>query len=92
MTVKKNKARTKAETILQMTKEAKQIERRLGAKACVVICFFEEEGQVNGKQITVQDAGRFPMPPDQFYDLMVQAHQNGQLGLKPPKSRILKPN
>ena len=85
----KTVARTKAEIILEMTKEAKQIERRLHAKACVVICFFEE-GSEAGKNITVQDAGRFPMPPDEFYELMVKAHQQGMLDHK-PKSKILKP-
>jgi hypothetical protein len=83
-------ARTKAEIIVQMTKEAKQIERRTGAKACVVICFFEE-GSEAGKNITVQDAGRFPMPPDEFYGLMVRAHEQGLLNTK-PKSKIIKPH
>jgi len=86
----KTVSRTKAEIIIQMTKEAKQIERRTGAKACVVICFFEE-GEEAGKNITVQDAGRFPMPPTEFYELMVQAHSQGLLDTK-PKSKIIRPH
>lgn len=84
---KKSDARTKAEILVQMTKEAQRVERRIGAKACVVICFFED-----GKQVTVQDAGTFPYPPDQVYDLMKQAHVNGQLGEQKRKSRIIRAN
>jgi len=83
----KKTPRTQDEIILQMTKEAQRVERRIGAQACVVICFFED----GNKQIRVQDAGRFPMPPDKFYDLMVQAHVNGQL-TGGPKKRIIKPH
>lgn len=82
---KKTAARTQAELLMQMNKEALRIERRLGAGACIVICFFED-----GKQTTLQDAGKFPMPPDQFYDVMAQGHRNGQFAK--PKSRILKPH
>lgn len=82
--------RDKAELILKLTKEAQFIEKRLGAQACIVICFFE-----NGKEITVQDAGCFPMPPDDFYEVMVNAHRSGALApaikTKGP-ARILKPN
>ena len=88
--IPKKGTRTKAETIVQMTKEAQRVERRVGAKACIVICFFEEGGE-SGKNITVQDAGRFPMPPNEFYELMIRAHQQGMLDQK-PKSRILKPH
>lgn len=83
---KKSTARTQAEIIMQMNKEALRIERRTGASACIVICFFEE-----GKQTTLQDAGKFPMPPDQFYEIMAQGHRSGQFATK-PKSRIIKPN
>ena len=87
--IPKKGVRTQAEIILQMTKEAQRVERRIGAQSCVVICFFDD----GNNQIRVQDAGRFPMPPDQFYDLMIQAHVNGQLGHNSPKkSRIIKPH
>lgn len=81
-------AAEKAEMIVKMTSEAKRIERRTQAEACVVICIFRE-----GDQLTIQDAGRFPMPPDHFYNIMIQAHQNGQLGHNAPKaSKIIKPH
>lgn len=83
---KKSEARTKAETLMQMNKEALKIERKLGASACIVICFFDE-----GKQTTLQDAGKFPMPPDEFYEVMAQGHRSGQLSTK-KKPRIIKPN
>jgi hypothetical protein len=79
-------ARDKAELLVQMTKEAKQLTRKLHASACIVICMFEDEGQIR-----VQDAGMFPMPPVDFYDLLQQAHKNGQLGVGSPK-KILRPN
>lgn len=78
-------ARDKAELVVQMTKEAKQLTRKLRASACIVICMFEDEGQIR-----VQDAGMFPMPPVDFYDLLQQAHKNGQLGNTAKK--ILRPN
>ena len=88
----KKSARDKAALLVQMTKEAQRVERRTGAAACIVICFFEEGPETN-KTITLQDAGRFPMPPDQLYELMIQAHQNGQMGNHVPKaSRIIKPH
>lgn len=89
MTDEKSKltAREKAELIVKMTKEAQKLERRLGAKACIVICMFE-----NNNELIVQDAGRFPMPPDHFYNIMIQAHKNGQLGHNSPKSKIIKPH
>ena len=86
----KKTARTKAEMLLQITKEAKKVEQRTGATACIVICFFEEGGE-KGKNITVQDAGRFPMPPTEFYEMMVQAHSKGLLD-HIPKSKIIKPH
>jgi len=78
-------ARDKAELLVQMTKEAKQLTRKLHASACIVICMFEEDGQ-----IMLQDAGMFPMPPVDFYELVKNAHQNGQLG--PTAKKILRPN
>lgn len=84
--IPKKSARSKAELIVQMTKEAKRVERRVGAKGCIVICFFED-----GKQTTVQDAGVFPMPPEDFYRAMANGHQQGSLEQK-PKSKIIKPN
>ncbi|KAH0548132.1 hypothetical protein GP486_008139 [Trichoglossum hirsutum] len=58
-----------------MAKEAKMLERKLGAEACVVICVFKE-----GNTLTFQDAGRFPMPPDNFYEVMQNAHKQNLLG------------
>lgn len=78
-------ARDKAEMILRMTKEADRVARRTGAEACIVICVFRD-----GDQLTIQDAGRFVMPPPHFYNAMIQAHENGQLGA--PKSKIIKPH
>ena len=78
-------ARNKAELLVQMTKEAKQLTRKLHATACIVICMFEEDGE-----IMLQDAGMFPMPPAEFYELVQQAHKNGQLG--PIAKKILRPN
>ena len=78
--------RDQATLLLRMGKEAKQLERKLGAAACVLLCMFEGE---NG-QIIVQDAGRFPMPPADFYGLIIQAHVNGQLGHNSPKLKTTK--
>lgn len=87
--IPKKSARTQAELVVQMTKEAQRVERRTGAAACVIICFFADDNKV----LTVQDAGRFPFPPDQLYDLMRQGHINGQFGHNSPKkSRILRPH
>ena len=83
----KKTARTKAELIVQMTKEAKRVERRCGAQACILICFFED-----GKQITLQDAGQFPMPPDEFYQVMARAHQDGKFETDKPKTKIIRPH
>lgn len=83
--VLKRTAHQKAELLLQMTKEAKRVERRTGAEACIVICMFRD-----GDQLIVQDAGQFPMPPQHFYKVIIKAHENGQLGHNSPK--ILKPN
>lgn len=77
--------RDKAELLLQMTKEAQRVERRTGAEACIVICMFRD-----GDQLVIQDAGKFPMPPQHFYQVVLQAHKNGQLGHNSPK--IIKPN
>lgn len=87
--VPKRTPRDKAATLVQMAKEAQRVERRTGAASCIIICLFEEDNQLQ-----IQDAGRFPMPPDQFYNIMIQAHQNGQLGHNSPKnkSRIIKPH
>lgn len=77
-------ARDKAEMILKMTKEADRVARRTGAEACIVICVFRD-----GNQLTIQDAGRFVMPPPQLYNTMINAHANGQLG---SPSKIFKPH
>jgi hypothetical protein len=81
--------REKAEMILKMTKEAKRVERRLGAESCIVICIFSHENKEGGKSLTFQDAGRFPMPPDHFYHVMQEAHKKGMMANKP---KILKPH
>ena len=78
-------ARDKAELLVQMTKEAKQITHKLRASACIVVCMFEEKGK-----ILVQDAGMFPMPPADFYQLLQNAHKNGQMG--DTAKKILRPN
>ena len=82
---KKLTARDKAELLVQMTKEAKQITRKLHASACIMICMFEEDGK-----IMIQDAGLFPMPPVDFYELLQNAHKNGQMG--DTAKKILRPN
>lgn len=81
-------ARDKAKLMLDMTKEAEHVERRLGVDACIVICMFKQEDG----QLAIQDAGKFPMPPGDLYRIMIQAHEQGLMGNKPKKSRILKPN
>jgi hypothetical protein len=78
-------AREKAEMIIKMTKEAKRVERRVGAESCIVICIFR-----HGDQLTFQDAGRFPMPPDHFYHVMSEAHKKGMMSQD--KSKIIKPH
>jgi hypothetical protein len=82
----KKTAREKAALLLQMTKEAKRVERRVGAEACVVICIFKEENN-----LTFQDAGRFPMPPEHFYKVMQNAHKQNLLNLD-GSSKIIKPH
>lgn len=79
-------AREKAEMIIRMNNQAERLGRRLGAESCIVICIFKE-----GKQLIIQDAGKFPMPPEQLYEAMGMAHANGALDDK-PKSKILRPN
>jgi hypothetical protein len=81
--------RKQAELIAGMTKAAQKIERTLNVEAAIVVCIVKDE---NG-QIRIQDAGRFPklMSPQQFYQFMIDAHTNGQLG-QPPRQRIIKPN
>jgi hypothetical protein len=71
----------------KMKKEADLLERRLGAEACIVICMFK-----NGDHLTVQDAGKFPMEPEPFYNVMIQAHRNGQLDKIKPKHKTMKLN
>lgn len=78
--------REKAELILKMTKEAKRVERRLGAEACVIICIYKED-----ENLTFQDAGRFPMPPEYFYRVMENAHKQNLLNTD-GTSRIIKPH
>ena len=75
--------------IEKLTNYAKKLERLLGAEAVIVIGVFRD-----GDKLRVQDAGRFPMPPTQFYTLMQSAHESGLMDKKPPKkpSRIIKPH
>jgi len=82
----KKTAREKAEILLQMTKEAKRVERRVGAEACIVICIFKD-----GDELTFQDAGRFPMPPDYFYKVMQDAHKKKLLNAD-GSAKIIKPH
>jgi len=78
----------RAKLIIKMMKEAKRVENSVGAKACIVICLFDEpDGQVS-----VQDAGKFPMPPDKFYNIILQAHEHGLLGEQKKKSKIIRAN
>jgi hypothetical protein len=77
-------AHERAELIVKMTKEAERVSRRTGAAACVVICMFNE-----GSNVTVQDAGKFPLPPQNFYNLMQQAHQNGQMATDKAKKKVI---
>lgn len=78
------KARDKAKLMLELTKEAEVVEKRLKVKAVIVIAMLEENGQ-----IFIQDAGRFPMPPQQLYQLLIQAHTPQP---SPPSSKLIKPN
>jgi hypothetical protein len=74
-------------SIMKMTKQEAPF--AAGLRTCVVIGIFRMD------QLRLQDAGLFPMPPHQFYELMKQAHINGQLGHNSPKmrpSKIIKPN
>lgn len=66
----------KNEIIHKMDKECKRIQRRLGAEACVVIGMFK-----NGDELMFQDVGNFPMPPEHFYTIMIQAHKQGKMTL-----------
>lgn len=79
-------AHDRAEMIIKMTKQADRATRTLGAEASILICVFKD-----GNQLVIQDAGKYPMPPEQLYEAMQHAHANGQMDLK-PKSRILRPN
>ena len=78
--------------IQKLTNYAKRLERLLGAEAVIVIGVFKD-----GTQLRLQDAGRFPMPPTQFYTVMQAAHENGLMSDKKkpkpkPTSRIIKPH
>lgn len=55
--------------IAKMTKEAKRVARRIGAESCIVIGIFREDSSLR-----FMDVGGFPMPPQQFYQMMKQAH------------------
>lgn len=79
-------ARDRAKVLVEMTKEAKMLERRIGAESCIVIAIFKD-----GDQHVFQDAGRFPMPPEHFYHVMSSAHAQGFLE-DTPKDKIIRPH
>lgn len=69
-----SKARRDARRLQELRTESELLTRRMGAESVIVIAIFKE-----GDQLTVQDGGRFPMPPEVFYEGLAQLHKNGQL-------------
>ena len=80
-----------AKKLTQMKTESERLQKQLGAECVVLIGIYKV-----GDQLRFQDVGRFPMPPEHFYEVMKNAHINGQLeydGVKfKPTSKIIKPN
>lgn len=76
-------ARDKAKLLHKMGLEAVKLAEVLGAEACIVIGVFKD-----GNQLIIQDAGKFPMPPTKFYNVMIQAHLTGQLDPLPKAKNI----
>lgn len=68
------KQRRDARRLREIQIESETLTRRMGAESVIVIAIYKE-----GDQLTVQDGGRFPMPPDQFYQGLSELHQNGKL-------------
>jgi hypothetical protein len=68
------KTRRDARRLQEIRKESELLTRRMGAESVIVIAIFKE-----GDQLTVQDGGKFPMPPDVFYEGLAQLHKNGDL-------------
>ncbi len=84
------KERRDARRLLEIRTESEMLTRRMGAQSVIVIAIFKE-----GDNLTVQDGGKFPMPPDQFYEGMAQLHRDGKLGhalVNRPKKKIILPN
>jgi len=77
--------------LIQMKTEVERLQKQLGAECVILIGIYKVEDQLR-----FQDVGRFPMPPEHFYEVMKNAHINGQLqhdGVKfKPTSKIIKPN
>ena len=68
--------------------ESEHLTRRMGAESVILIAIYKE-----GDGLVVQDGGKFPMPPEQFYQGLIQLHKNGQLDSeKPKKSKIILPH
>ena len=83
------KQRRDARRLREIQIESENLTRRMGAQSVILIAIFKE-----GDQLTVQDGGKFPMPPEQFYAGMSDFHKNGQL-VAPAnnvKKRIIRPN
>lgn len=83
------KQRRDARRLREIQIESETLTRRMGAQSVIVIAIFKE-----GAQLTVQDGGRFPMPPEQFYEGLAQLHKNGQLSVfgNKVKKKIILPN
>jgi hypothetical protein len=77
------KARRNARRLQEIRKESELLTRRMGAESVIVIAIFKE-----GDQLTVQDGGKFPMPPDVFYTGLAQLHLNGDLTV--PENKVKK--
>lgn len=78
-----SKQRRDARRLRELQIESETLTRRMGAESCIVIAIFKE-----GAQLTVQDGGKFPMPPEQFYEGLSQLHRDGQLVI--PENKVKK--
>jgi len=77
-----SKQRRDARRLQEIRKESELLTRRMGAESVIVIAIYKE-----GDQLTVQDGGKFPMPPELFYQGMSNLHTNGQLSAGPVDKR-----
>lgn len=68
------KQRRDARRLRELQIESEMLTRRMGAESVIVIAIFKE-----GDQLTVQDGGKFPMPPEVFYHGLSQLHKDGKL-------------